>query len=257
MTRGAGFQPALQTAMAQASLTGKTALITGAAVRLGRAIALSLAREGVNVVVHYRRSGAEAEALLAELRTLGVQAWGVTADFAVRAEYESLLDRVRALAGEIDLLVNNASIFPADTLEDLTLDDLVLNLQVNAWVPFYLTRALAQRGGPRQVVNLLDARLEGDDPAHLSYILSKHLLAQLTRRCALAFAPEVRVNAVAPGLILPPPGKDESYLDSLASTVPLQRHGDEWDVAAAVLYLLQSTFLTGQIIYLDGGRHLV
>jgi len=242
--------------MAHESLAGKAALVTGAAVRIGRAIALALAREGVNVVVHYRRSGEEAEGLLAELRGLGVQAWSVEADFTQREEYESLLDRAVAVAGETDLLVNSASIFPAATLQDLTFDDLTLNQLVNAWVPFYLSRALAQRGGPRKIVNLLDSRLAGDDPSHVAYLLSKRMLHELTRRCAIAFAPDVTVNGVAPGLILPPPGKDESYLDSLTHTVPLQRHGDEWDIAEAVLYLLRSTFVTGTVIYVDGGRHL-
>ncbi len=243
--------------MAHESLAGKTALVTGAAVRIGRAIAAALAREGVNVVVHYRRSGAEAEGLLAELRNLGVQAWSVEADFTQRAEYESLLDRAVAVAGEIDLLVNSASIFPAGTLQDLAFDDLTHNQLVNAWVPFYLTRALAQRGGRRKIVNLLDSRLADDDPTHVAYLLSKRLLYELTRRCALAFAPDVTVNGVAPGLILPPPGRDESYLDSLTHTVPLQRHGDACDIAEAVLYLLRSTFITGEVIYVDGGRHLV
>jgi pteridine reductase len=243
--------------MAHESLAGKTALVTGAAVRIGRAIALALAQEGVNVVVHYRHSTAEAEALLAELRARGVQAWGVTADFAVRAEYESLLDRAVEVGGEVDFLVNSASIFPASTLPDLTFEDLSHQLEVNAWVPFWLTRALAQRGGPRKVVNLLDARLGGDDPGHVAYLFSKQLLAQLTRQCALAFAPEVTVNAVAPGLILPPAGKEMRYVEALAHTVPLLRHGDPADVAEAVLYLLRSNFLTGEIIYLDGGKHLL
>ena len=250
--------------MAHESLAGKTALVTGAAVRIGRAIALALAREGVNVVVHYRRSGEEAEGLLAELRGLGVQAWSVEADFTRREEYESLLDRAVDLAGEIDLLVNSASIFPVGTLQDLTFDDLTLNQLVNAWVPFYLSRALAQRArasqssrGRRKIVNLLDSRLTDDDPSHVAYLLSKRLLYELTRQCAVAFAPDVTVNGVAPGLILPPPGQDESYLESLTHTVPLRRHGDPSDLADLVLYLLRSTFLTGEIIYIDGGRHLI
>jgi hypothetical protein len=242
--------------MAQESLAGKTGLVTGAAVRIGRAIARELAREGANVVVHYRRSGPEAEALVAELRDEGVEAWSVEADFTQREEYQSLLARALALAGEIDLLVNSASIFPGDTLQDITFDDLTLNSLVNAWVPFHLTRELARRGGPHKVVNLLDSRIADDDPRHLSYLLSKRLLADLTRRSAIAFAPEVTVNAVAPGLILPPPGKDVSYLDSLTHTVPLQRHGDEGDIVQAVLFLLKSTFITGTVIYVDGGRHL-
>jgi pteridine reductase len=243
--------------MAHESIVGKTALVTGAGLRLGRAIARELARNGANLVLHYRDSETEAAALQAELQGLGVRAWTVRADFSVREEYETLLARATAAAGEIDFLVNSASIFPPSTLQDLSFADLSATQLVNAWAPFYLTRELAGRGGPRKVVNLLDSRLTSDDPTHVAYLLSKHLLSELTRRCALAYAPEVAVNSIAPGLILPPPGKDMSYLEGLTSSVPLKRHGDEQDIAQAVLYLLTSTFLTGTVLYVDGGRHLI
>jgi len=243
--------------MAHESISGKTALITGAAVRIGRAIALALAREGVNIVAHYRHSRPEVEGLLAEVRGLGVEAWAVPADFEAREEYESLLPRATALAGDIQLLVNSAASFPLNTLQDITFEDLVQSTRVNAWAPFFLSRAFACQGGPRKIVNLLDSRITGDDPTHLAYILSKHLLAEFTRRCAVAFAPEVTVNGIAPGLILPPPGKDEAYLEALHNTVPLKRHGDEWDIAEAARYLLTSTFVTGTVIFVDGGRHVI
>jgi hypothetical protein len=243
--------------MAHESIAGKTALVTGAGLRLGRAIAGELARHGTNLVLHYRDSETEAAALQTELQGLGVQAWTVRADFAVREDSETLLARATEAAGEIDFLVNSASIFPPSTLQDLSFAELSTNQLVNAWVPFYLTRELAGRGGPRKVVNLLDARLGSEDPTHVAYLLSKQLLAELTRRCALAYAPEVTVNGVAPGLILPPPGKDASYLEGLTSTVPLKRHGDEHDIAQAVLYLLTATFVTGTVLYVDGGRHLM
>jgi pteridine reductase len=243
--------------MAHESIAGRTALITGAAVRIGRALARTLAREGVNIVAHYRRSRPEVDGLLAEVRALGVQAWAVPADFEVPTEYESLLPRATALAGDIHFLVNNASSFPVNSLADLTFDDLLQSARVNAWAPFFLSREFARQGGPRKIVNLLDSRITGDDRTHLAYILSKHLLAEFTRRCAVAFAPEVTVNAIAPGLILPPPGQDEAYLDALQNTVPLKRHGDEWDIAEAARYLLTSTFVTGAVIFVDGGRHLI
>jgi pteridine reductase len=242
--------------MGQESLAGMTALVTGAAVRIGRAISLALAREGANVVLHCRRSAEEAAGLAEEIRGLGVQAWVLTADFSKREEYETLLDRAVEAAGDVHLLVNSASMFPANTVDSITLDDLSLALLVNAWVPFYLGRALVRLGGKRKIVNLIDTRITSDDPGHTAYILSKHLLYSLTRTCALAFAPDVTVNAIGPGLILPPPGQPESYLDSLVHTVPLKRHGDGSDVAEAAVYLLKSTFITGAIIFVDGGRHM-
>ena len=129
-------------------------------------------------------------------------------------------------------------------------------MEVNAWVPFILSRTFAERVGRGKIINLHDSRLKGYDLAHAGYILSKHVLAAMTRMMALEFAPNVTVNAVAPGLILPPPDKDESYLQSLVHTVPLQRHGEPQDIADAVAFLIQSDFITGQVIYVDGGRHL-
>lgn len=242
--------------MGQESLAAMTALVTGAAVRIGRAISLALAREGVNVVLHCRRSVEEAASLAQEIRALGVQAWILTADFTKREEYEPLLDRAVEATGEVHILVNSASIFPASTLDNVTFEDLTLNSLVNAWVPFHLSRELARRGGKRKIVNLIDSRVTSDDPTRVAYMLSKRLLFALTRMCALAFAPDVTVNGIAPGLILPPPGQPASYLDDLAPTVPLKRHGDEWDIAEATLYLLKSTFITGTVIFVDGGRHV-
>ncbi len=130
------------------------------------------------------------------------------------------------------------------------------NIQVNAWVPFVLNREFARRAREGKIINLLDSRIDGFDWTHVSYILSKHVLSVLTRMTALEFAPRITVNGVAPGLILPPPGKDHGYLDQLTDTVPLQRHGDPRDIAEAVLYLLKNDFVTGEVIHVDGGRHL-
>ncbi|MBN1459416.1 MAG: SDR family oxidoreductase, partial [Armatimonadetes bacterium] len=120
-----------------------------------------------------------------------------------------------------------------------------------------LTRTFALHARRGAVVNFLDTRVDGFDWKHVSYILSKHALLLLTRMTALEFAPDVRVNAVAPGLILPPPGQDEGYLEQQAHTVPLRRHGSAGDVTEAVLYLLRSEFVTGQVLFVDGGRHLM
>jgi len=239
------------------SLNGATALITGAGKRIGRQIALTLANEGVNIVVHYHHSAGEAEELQRELIDLGVKAWTVQADLAKAEEYGTLIERCLQLAGTLDLLVNNASIFPQEKLEELTLPSLDLNIEVNAWAPFQLCRDFAQQLGKGGIVNLIDSRTRGYDWNHTGYILSKHVLAVMTRMLALKYAPEITVNGVAPGLILPPPGQDQSYLDKLVNLVPLKRHGDPQDIADAVLYLLKSDFLTGEVIYVDGGRHLL
>lgn len=242
--------------MALESLHGRTALVTGAARRIGRAIALALAGEGMDVVLHYGSSGAAAEELRDRLADQGRRAWVVQADFAHDDAPAALIDRALAAAGSLDLLVSSASIFPADRLSTLTRERLAESVQINAWAPFALGREFHRRVGRGQIVHLLDTRIRGYDWNHSGYILSKHLLAVLIRMTAMEYAPDMRVNAVAPGLILPPAGQDASYLDRLASSVPLVRHGDPGDVAAAVVFLARSPFVTGQVLFVDGGRHL-
>jgi pteridine reductase len=237
-------------------LKGKTALVTGAARRVGRTIALALARAGVRVVVHHRRSGGEAEALLGELRALGVDAWTIAADLSSPEEAEGLFDRVVEMAGPVDILVNNASIFPKDTVNDLTARDLMLNVSLHAYAPLALSRRLAAQGRDAAVINMIDARALDYDREHASYHLSKRMLLALTSMLAVELAPDVRVNGVSPGLILPPEGLGYDYLERLAPTNPLNAYGSPDDLAAAVLFLLESRFITGQIIYVDGGRHL-
>jgi pteridine reductase len=238
------------------NLKGETALITGAAKRIGRETALTLADQGVNVVIHFNRSDSEARRLAEQLQLKGVKVWTVQADFRRSDEYQTLIERAQQAAGGLDILINNASIFPLETLKDLTWSELSANMEVNAWVPFVLSRQFAERIGRGKIVNLHDSRLKGYDWTHVGYILSKHVLAAMTRMMALEFAPNITVNAVAPGLILPPPGKDESYLQNLLHTVPLQRHGEAQDIADAVVFLVRSDFITGNVIYVDGGRHL-
>lgn len=238
------------------SLAGKAALITGAARRLGRAIAETLARQGVHIVLHYHRSGSEAERLASAVRGHNVNAWVLAADLASPQEAEALVARAVEAAGPIDFLVNNAAVFPAGRLRDCSPEDLDAAIAVNAVAPFLVGRRFAAQGRPAAIVNLLDARIVDYDTEHVAYHLSKRLLFSLTRLMAIEFAPAIRVNAVAPGLILPPHGEDERYLDGLAATNPLNRHGDPDDVAAAVCFLLESDFITGQVIFVDGGRRL-
>ncbi len=242
--------------MADKKLEGMTALVTGAPKRIGHEIAMALAEEGANIVVHYRRSAKEAEELRSRLAEHRVQSWPVKADFELPEEYESLIERSIHLAGSLDILINSASTFSPGTLKDLTFDGLVTSMQVNAWAPFALIRDFARTAGEGKVINLLDTRIVGYDWSHVGYILSKDILYKLTRMAAIEFAPHVTVNAVAPGLILPPPGKNEDYLNRLANTVPLQKHGKAADIVDAIIYLLKSEYVTGQVIYVDGGRHL-
>ena len=237
--------------------SGGTALVTGAALRLGAAISRRLAAGGADLVLHCRSSREAAEGVADEIRAKGRRAWVVAADLDDPAQAEALLPRaVEAAGGPVTVLVNNASIFLRDRVTGFTLADLERNLRVNAWAPLVLSRALAAQGVPGAVVNLLDCRIHDYDEEHAAYHLSKRMLFSLTRMTALEFAPRVRVNAVAPGLILPPPGEDETFLVRMAHTNPLHAHGSPEGVAAAVDYLVRAPFVTGQVIHVDGGRHM-
>ena len=239
-------------------LKDRTALVTGAAKRIGRAVALALAEAGADVVVHYRGSRGEAEATASLIRQAGRRAWCVQADLADGDQAAALLARAaEAASGPVDILVNSASAFTADTVMDFTPQSLLASVQLHAMAPLVLARAFAtQRIPAGDIVNFLDSRMEDYDRRHVSYHLGKRMLWAITRMLAMELAPAIKVNAVAPGLILPPEGRDEQYLAGLAHTNPLNRVGSVGSVAAAVRMLVESDFITGQVIYIDGGRHM-
>lgn len=238
------------------SLAGKTALVTGAGKRIGRVIALALAQNGVHVAVHYNQSAQDALAVCEEIQRLGVRAWPIPGNLMDAKQTEQVFREAVAQAGSIDILVNNASIFERDTLWDATDESIAKNVRIHAAAPLILARALAKQERPGHIVNLLDTRVAAYDSQHASYDLSKSMLLTLTRMLALELAPNVAVNAVAPGTILPPAGQTEAYVAKLAHANPLNRIGSPGDIADAVLFLLHSRFITGQIIYVDGGMHM-
>jgi pteridine reductase len=237
-------------------LKGKTALITGSAKRLGKACALALAQKGVNIVVHYNKSEDEARENVELIKNIGVNAWMVQADLGDLGQLECFMNEVNAAAGKIDILINNASIFPLSNISSFTFNELTESIKQNAYAPLDLCRQLVIQNDKGMIVNFLDTRVWGYDWSHTAYHSSKTLLELFTRMAAIEYAPDFRVNAVAPGLVLPPDGKDISYLESLKDKLPLKRYGSEKDITDAVIYLLESDFITGQVIFVDGGRHL-
>ena len=239
-------------------LTGRIGLVTGGAVRIGRAITLALAGEGMRVIVHYNSSSDEADALVEEIRAAGGEAAAVGADLSRGGEVERLAREAAQAFGGVDVLVNNASVFPPERLEET--DEALWDhtLAVNLKAPFLLTRHLAatlrERRG--QVVNLCD--LAGVQPwaAYAAHGVSKAGLVHLTRVAARSLAPEVRVNGIAPGAVLPPESMTDDELRAIARSTPLQRLGSPDDVVAALLYLLRADFVTGEVMVVDGGRML-
>ncbi len=235
-------------------LEGKTVLVTGGATRIGRGLCLACAQRGMRVLVHYRRSGAEAEALCHTISELGTVCHALSADLEEAEDCTALLERAARAGSPVDMLVNNAAMFEADSLR--AFDPLVAARQwaVNAMAPLHLMRAFAARDPrPGRIVNLLDRRIVGHDTRHVSYLLAKKALMELTALAALEWAPHITVNAVAPGAILPPPGRTGMPAGHTLLKKPCRVE----DVASAVLFLAASDVVTGQVIYVDAGQHLL
>jgi len=237
-------------------LRGKTALVTGGAIRIGRAICESLAERGADVVIHYNRSAAEAEQLKKELEQRGVRAATVQGLLESEEACAQLMEQAREALGDIDILINNASVFNKHTLEQADMAAWMGEMWVNFFAPVQLMRAFAAQSSSGKVVNLLDRRVTTLDPACVPYWISKKALADLTRVAALHYAPRISVNGVAPGAVLPPPGEGANYIKEYAGHVPLEVQVTPEDIAAAVMFVLEQDTITGQIIYVDGGQHL-
>lgn len=238
------------------------ALVTGGAKRIGAAICHNLAADH-DIIIHANSSIAEAETLAASLHAAGTHAWALQADLQDPDAVQKLLDDARALCGHpITVLINNASRFPEQNLADATWNDLEAMVRLHAWAPLALTRALAAQPDLAPgacVVNLLDTRITSIDREHVPYLLSKQMLADATHMAARHLAPAVRVNAVAPGPILPPSSKTgtaaDEELERGAAAVPLGRAGTAPEIAHAVRFLVENQYVTGQTVFVDGGRH--
>lgn len=240
-------------------ITGHNALVTGSGHRVGEAIALALAAEGANIYVHYGRSAEAAEQTATAVRGLGREAATGSADLSDPAVAAELIERATEALGPISILVNSASGFPKDRLESVTLDQMRATHDLTLASPVFLTQAMANAlpdDMEGAVVNVTDVKTLTPYREHFSYMLAKGGLDTFTRAAALALAPRIRVNAVALGAILPPPGEDDSYLAKQAAKLPLQRVGGTEPVAGAVVHLVRNSFVTGEIIRLDGGAHL-
>jgi pteridine reductase len=239
-------------------LHNRVALVTGGAVRLGRALTLALGRSGVHLAVHYNSSASAAESVLAQLRSFGVQAVGIKADLSVPSAAQSVIDQSLAAFDHVDILVNSAAIFVPGTWRETTETDWDAHFAVNIRAPFFLSQAFARALGDRRghIINIADWRATRPGVGYMAYTFTKAALVAMTLSLALAMAPNIQVNAIAPGAVLPPPDQGDEYLVALAQKVPLKRHGSPEDVAEAMLYLLRSDFVTGELLYVTGGQQL-
>ena len=241
-------------------IDGKVALVTGAAKRVGRSIALALAECGAELVVHYHGSEREAHDVLARAKQLGGKPVAARADLSRSAEIDALVETAVRAFGRIDILVNSAAIFYRTPIATLTEADWDRFLTVNLKAPFLLCRRageLMSRQGSGKIVNVADIAGTKVWAEYIPYSVSKAGLLALTTGLAKALAPAVQVNAIAPGTVLLPDGSSAEERVRALARVPLQRLGSPEDIARAAVYLIQSDFVTGEVLTVDGGQRLV
>ncbi|WP_175624625.1 MULTISPECIES: SDR family oxidoreductase [Oxalobacteraceae] len=238
----------------------KTALVTGAARRIGRTIALALAQNGWDVVVHYSRSEAEAQTTVADIVALGQRAIALQCDLNDEAGVKTLLDQAAAQLGPVTCVVNNASLFDYDSAADFSAATLDAHMHTNLVAPVLLAQALHRatpEGAQAVVVNLLDQKLFNLNPDFLSYTLSKAALQTATTMLAQALAPKVRVVGVAPGITLVSGDQSEAEFQRAHKVTPLGRSSTPDDIAHAVRFVIEAQAMTGTTLLVDGGQHLI
>ena len=236
-----------------------TALVTGAARRLGRAIALDLARRGWSVGVHYHASAEEALAVVEEIASTGGQAAAFAADLTRLEAPEPLIESCTATLGPITCLINSAACYEWDDIQTLDRDSWQTHLDVNLRAPIFLAQALARRlpqGVLGNVINIIDQKVLRPNPEFFSYTIAKSALWTATQTLAQGLAPQIRVNAIAPGPVLPSLKQSEEAFARECRATLLRRGVNVDEVTAAVRFLLETPSITGQMIALDSGQHL-
>lgn len=231
----------------------RTVLVTGGAVRIGAEICRAFAAAGWQVAIHCRNSVDAARALVEELHD---QASVFHADLTDIEERDELIPAVIARLGGLDVLVNNASVYRRRALAQCDDDALADDFNINFVAPFQLMRQFHRHARQGSIINLLDCRVEWVDPGAGTYGLAKKALRDATEAAALAWAPDIRVNGVAPGLSLPPPGVAAEKMKPLIGAVPMKRPSPPEDIAAACRFLAEADSITGQVLFIDGGLHL-
>ncbi len=236
----------------------QTALITGSSKRIGKAIAQHLAQKGWNIIIHYNSSENQADDLIKELskKFPARKFWGVRANLSNTKEVLEIVPKVISEFGEFNLLINNASVFDKSYLKDTSVDLFDSQINVNLKAPFFLIRDFANYCKNGNIVNFVDTRVTSNKSNFSAYSLSKKGLWDLTKMAALEFAPNIRVNAVAPGVTLPPEDEDENYLENLASNIPMKKPGGIIPILKSIDYILDNDHLTGQLLFADGGENL-
>jgi len=231
-----------------------TAIVTGAAIRIGKALALHLAAKGFNIALHHHNS--EPSAVIEEIRSKGVSCRGYRSDLSNLDQAEQLIEKVFSDFDDIELLINSAANFIQENLEETRIENLVNTLNLNLMSPMLLMRDFKRRVNKGMIINILDERVRKHISTFGSYSISKVGLKHLTELAAVEWGQTVRVNGIAPGLILPPRGAGSDYLEKAAKKVPTRSHGKIKNLLQALDYLIENQFVNGDTLFVDGAESL-
>ncbi|MBA2656200.1 MAG: SDR family oxidoreductase [Tatlockia sp.] len=232
----------------------RVALVTGSGLRLGKDIALHLAKKGYKIALHYCASEAQAQDSLEEIKAINQDCQLFPLDFSKNNNYEEYLQAIEQRLGRLKLLVNSASYYTEATIQKATQAQFEKMFRINLQAPFFLSQAfynLVQKGS---IINIIDNKMHFNQYQYSHYLLSKKALAEFTKMAALEFAPRVRVNGIAPGVIMPKGSRTKEYLAWRIKGIPLGFQGDSADILQGIDYLLSSYFVTGEILTIDGGE---
>jgi NAD(P)-dependent dehydrogenase (short-subunit alcohol dehydrogenase family) len=241
-------------------IDGKVALITGSAKRVGKIVAIDLAKRGARVAIHYRSSESEAEETLKTIRSAGGEGATFQAELTDMSVVEKMFRDIRTTFGGLDILVNSASTFEPSTAQQTTPEEWDTQMDSNAKAPFFVAQQAASlmlARGQGKIINIADVAGEVIWPGYFAYSISKAALIAVNRGLAKSYAPQIQVNAIAPGPILFPEHYTDEQKKSAIERTLLKREGSPQDIVNAVVFLIENDYITGELIHVDGGRHVL
>ena len=237
-------------------MKNQAALVTGGAKRIGKAISIFLAKSGYDIALHYNTSDKEVKEVKKEIEKIGQKCLLVKCNFNNLTKVKGLIKKIKKELPRLSVLINNASIFEEGLFLNTKLSDLEKHFSVNLKAPFILSQEFAVVCKKGNIINILDTNITRKHSKYFAYTLSKKTLLEFTKMAAYDLAPNIRVNAIAPGPILPPFGKDDRSLTLETLKIPLKHKGNLEDINLAIKYLIENNFVTGECLFVDGGKHL-
>lgn len=232
------------------------ALVTGSAIRLGKEIALALAKDGYDIAIHYRSSEAAAQATVEEIKAVGVNCSAFQFDLTQTKAIPAFVEKVKNAFPHLSVLVNSASSYNPANIKDTTPDMFDLEFTTNLKAPFFLSQAFVKQIQQGNIINIIDNKIGYHQYPYAAYLLAKKTLAAFTQMAALEFAPNFRVNGVAPGVVFPASSRTSDYIQWRIDGIPIQKQGHFSNITAGILSLLNNDFINGQILVIDGGENI-